>query len=124
MSIINKKKIEAALREAEAKLRNNQDSPLSERSIEARTAIDCFKYVLELCKEDPGLIENQEVVKYSDEVIKDLAADPITSPLLQIILTGFAAFISHEYPGLESDSHADKARNYLEHIAKQAKASE
>lgn len=56
MTIINKKMIKAALKEAQAKLRNHQGNPLSERYIEAKASIDCFTYVLELCKDNADLL--------------------------------------------------------------------
>lgn len=49
MTIIDRKYIDEALRMAYDKLLKNADNPMSEASIEARTAIDCFEYVLEHC---------------------------------------------------------------------------
>jgi len=68
----------------------------------------------------------------TDSIIKNLATDPITSPLLQIILTGFAAFCAEKYPAESGEeirlkggsewSHATKAIDYLAFIGKQKNA--
>lgn len=51
MAFISKNMIEAALKEAEEKMRLNEGNPLSERYIEAKASVACFKYVLDLCNE-------------------------------------------------------------------------
>lgn len=49
MHSIDIKRIEEALQQARDKLRQNEDSPLSEASIEARTSIGCLEFVLKSC---------------------------------------------------------------------------
>lgn len=49
-TFIDIKKIEEALASAREKLRENDNGNLSERYIEAKTAIECFEYVFSLCK--------------------------------------------------------------------------
>lgn len=50
VEVIERSRIEAVLAIARCKKRIHEDRPLSEAYIEAITAIDCFEYVLSLCK--------------------------------------------------------------------------
>lgn len=52
MTTIDIKPIEEALKQAKDKLRNHANKPLSEPYIEAKACIECFEWVLELCRED------------------------------------------------------------------------
>lgn len=64
------------------------------------------------------ITEVAPVPEASDQIIKNLAVDPITGPLLQIILTGFSAFCAENYDAIEGEniSHLQKAQDYLKHL--------
>src|SRR6266581_2584084 len=51
MTIINKARIEEALKQARGKMRKSEDNKLSERYIEAKASVKCFEYVLLQCTE-------------------------------------------------------------------------